>query len=155
MTDFSNHSASFQSKRQISQLALMVIFFLFSLEFTLVGWPMSISLRFLKKKRKNTKMFPLGEIEYFPVEWRPKDEKEGAIFFVTIFFFFSLYEITIKIKQDDLSFLLVSLFSIFSTPRAGWGPYRFLSKKVYSLFLLFCFASSFSFNTKTRDQHIF
>jgi len=29
LTDFSNHGASFQSKRQISQLALMVIFFFF------------------------------------------------------------------------------------------------------------------------------
>jgi hypothetical protein len=96
----------------------------------LVGWLKSILLGFKKEKKdKRQKCLPWGEIEYFPVEWRPKDEKEGAIFFLTIFFFFSLYEITIKIKQDDLSFLLVSLFSIFSTPRAGWGPYRGPKKK--------------------------
>ena len=68
----------------------------------------------------------LKEIEYYPVEWWPKDEKEGAIFLVTTdTFFFSLFLLfdshthknkkkTIKIKQGDLSFscLLVLYFSI-------------------------------------------
>lgn len=100
-------------------------------------------------------MFPLGRNWIFS-SWMATQrwKRRSHIFCDNLLFLFLVRNNNQDQTRRSFFSSCLLVFHFFDPP-CGVGPLSVFVKKVYSLFLLFCFASSFSFNTKTRDQHIF